>query len=229
MHFAAGRNAVALTNRNGQGAKHQPGGLFRQRIGKIGGLRRDPCLQGVGQRVQPGMGCDGGRYANHQRRVDDRHVGTERLMEQRVLDPFFRVADDAGAGHFRTGTAGGGDRHAGVDRQTALLAEPDDSLGGIHRRAAAEADHHLRTQGLHLRYPFRHGVNGRIRCNIAEHADAVAGGQRGAQSVKQRRARQEAVADDPDVLMAKALQRGQAARAAVEARLQRKGMHGAPG
>ncbi len=110
-------------------------------------------------------------------------------MEQRVLDPFFRVADDAGAGHFRTGTAGGGDRHAGVDRQTALLAEPDDSLGGIHRRAAAEADHHLRTQGLHLRYPFRHGVNGRIRCNIAEHADAVAGGQRGAQSVKQRRAR----------------------------------------
>lgn len=45
MHFAAGRNAVALTNRNGQGAKHQPGGLFRQRIGKIGGLRRDPCLQ----------------------------------------------------------------------------------------------------------------------------------------------------------------------------------------
>ncbi len=38
--------------------------------------------------VQPGMGCDGGRYANHQRRVDDRHVGTERLMEQRVLDPF---------------------------------------------------------------------------------------------------------------------------------------------
>ena len=161
MHFAAGRNAVALTNRNGQGAKHQPGGLFRQRIGKIGGLRRDPCLQGVGQRVQPGMGCDGGRYANHQRRVDDRHVGTERLMEQRVLDPFFRVADDAGAGHYRTGT--------------------------------------------------------------------VAGGQRGAQSVKQRRARQEAVADDPDVLMAKALQRGQAARAAVEARLQRKGMHGAPG
>lgn len=150
-------------------------------------------------------------------------------MEQRVLDPFFRVADDAGAGHFRTGTAGGGDRHAGVNRQTALLAEPDDSLGGIHRRAAAEADHHLRTQGLHLRYPFRHGVNGRIRCNIAEHADAVAGGQRGAQSVKQRRARQEAVADDPDVLMAKALQRGQAARAAVEARLQRKGMHGAPG
>ncbi len=129
----------------------------------------------------------------------------------------------------RRGTAGGGDRHAGVDRQTALLAEPDDSLGGIHRRAAAEADHHLRTQGLHLRYPFRHGVNGRIRCNIAEHADAVAGGQRGAQSVKQRRARQEAVADDPDVLMAKALQRGQAARAAVEARLQRKGMHGAPG
>ncbi|GHK56891.1 hypothetical protein KPZU09_66270 [Klebsiella pneumoniae] len=40
--------------------------------------------------------------------------------------------------------------------------------------------------------------------------------------------RAEAVADDPDVLMAKALQRGRC-RAAVEARLQRKGMHGAPG
>jgi hypothetical protein len=50
-----------------------------------------------------------------------------------------------------------------------------------------------------------------------------------AQPLQQRRARQEAVADDPDVLMAKALQRGQAARAAVEARLQRKGVHGAPG
>ena len=42
-----------MANRNGQGAKHQPGGLFRQRIGKIGGLRRDPCLQGALQEKYP--------------------------------------------------------------------------------------------------------------------------------------------------------------------------------
>ena len=96
----------------------------------------------------------------------------------------------------RTGTAGGGDRHAGVDRQTALLAEPDDSLGGIHRRAAAEADHHLRTQGLHLRYPFRHGVNGRSGVISLNTLTRLLAAARRAVGQAAARARQEAVADD---------------------------------
>ncbi len=82
-------------------------------------------------------------------------------MEQRVLDPFSGSLMTQALVTSEPVPLVVGDRHAGVDRQTALLAEPDDSLGGIHRRAAAEANHHLRTQGLHLRYPFRHGVNGR--------------------------------------------------------------------
>jgi hypothetical protein len=39
---------------------------------------------------------------------------------------------------------------------TSACAEPDDSFRRVHCRTAAEADDHLRTQGLHLRNPLHH-------------------------------------------------------------------------
>ena len=47
VHFPARRHAVAFFHRGGQILKHQFGGFFRQRVGKVAGVRRDPRLQRV--------------------------------------------------------------------------------------------------------------------------------------------------------------------------------------
>ena len=100
MHFPARRHAVAFFHRGGQILEHQFGGFFRQRVGKVAGVRRDPRLQRVGQHVHAGVGRNLRRHADHQLRVKDRHIGIERIVEQRVLDAFIRIANYAGAGHF---------------------------------------------------------------------------------------------------------------------------------
>ena len=219
MHFPARRHAVAFFHRRGQILKHQPGGFFRQRVGKVAGVRRDPRLQRVGQHVHAGVGRNLRRHADHQIRVKDRHIGIERIVEQRILDAFIRVANHADAGHFRTGTAGGWYRHAGFDIDAALLAKPDDGFRRVHRRSAAEADDHLRLQGLHLRNALYHGVDSGVRGYLAKDANAVICGQRLTQGFQQRRARKKAIADNPDVLVGKALEHRQATLTAVQPRL----------
>ena len=219
MHFPARRHAVTFFHRRGQILEHQFGGFFRQRVGKVAGVRRNPRLQRMGQHVHAGVGRNLRRHADHQLRVKDRHIRIQRIVEQRVLNAFIRVANHAGAGHFRAGAAGGWYGHAGFDVDAALLAEPDDSFRRVHCRTAAEADDHLRTQGLHLRNPLHHGMDSRVRRYLAKDADAVICGQRVTQGIQQRRTRQKAIADYPDVLIGKALEHRQTAMTAVQPRL----------
>ncbi len=173
----------------------------------------------MGQHVHAGVGGNLRRYADHQLRVEDRHIRIQRIVEQRILDAFIRVANYAGAGHFRAGAAGGRDRHAGFDVDPALLAKPDNRFRRVHCRAAAKTNHHLRLQSLHLRNALNHCVDGGVRRYLAKDADAVICGQRVTQGIQQRRARQKAIADYPDVLIGKALEHRQAALTAVQPRL----------
>ncbi|KNB35215.1 hypothetical protein ACH57_18205, partial [Salmonella enterica subsp. enterica serovar Typhimurium] len=84
---------------------------------------------------------------------------------------------------------------------------------------AAKTDHHLRLQSLHLRNALNHCVDGGVRRYLAKDADAVICGQRVTQGIQQRRVRQKAIADYPDVLIGKALEHRQAALTAVQPRL----------
>jgi hypothetical protein len=61
-----------------------------------------------------------------------------------------------------------------------------------------------------LRNPL-HRYGWSVRRYLAKDADAVICGQRVAQGIQQRRARQKAIADYPDVLIGKALEHRQAA------------------
>ncbi|CNK80391.1 Uncharacterised protein [Yersinia enterocolitica] len=100
MHLASGDQAIAFLAGGRQVAKHQLHRFLRQRISKITGAWGDIGFQRMGQHVQPGIGGDGRRHGDHQRRVQNGNVRVDRIVKQRIFNAFFRVTDHASAGDF---------------------------------------------------------------------------------------------------------------------------------
>ncbi|MPN57828.1 hypothetical protein SDC9_205522 [bioreactor metagenome] len=97
-----------------------------------------------------------------------------------------------------------------------MTTEPDNGFRSIQRGAAAETNHHVGAQGLHLCNPLNDGSDSGVGRNLTEDADPVICRYRLAKRINQRRTGEKTIADNPDVLVRKAAKHFQASRAAVQ-------------
>ena len=79
------REVAAVGDGARQRVEDQVDGLQAERVRVRRREDRDVGLQRVGERVDPGVGGQLGRHAQRERRIDDRHVGDERVVDKREL------------------------------------------------------------------------------------------------------------------------------------------------
>jgi len=147
-------------------------GFQRLRIAVEAGLAADIGLDGVGQRVDAGVGGDPRRQREGQLVVDERGDGHEAEARAEHFLVAGLVGDDGETRRLRAGAGGGGDgdqrqagfadiaREAVVAHLAAELAEDTYGLGRIDRAAAAEGDDGIE---IALADHFDAGANGGSR------------------------------------------------------------------
>ena len=154
-----------------QRREDQVGCLHAERVGERRGEDRDRRLERVGQGVDAGVRRDRLGHRHREVRVDDRHVGDERVVDQRHLA--LAHADHRRRRDLRTRARRGRNRHQPhlvrdlrevgdalarveerqrelADRELRALVEQPHRLGGIHHRAAADRDDRVGVHQLQL-------------------------------------------------------------------------------
>ncbi|MNE74437.1 hypothetical protein D3C80_1705180 [compost metagenome] len=110
------------------------------------------------------------RHAQHQLRVKNGGIRHQRLRHQRVFTAVLRVGNDRVRGHFRAGTAGGGNGDQLDGLLLIMVFQRDlDAFGRIQRRTAAQRNNHIRPEGFKLRRALLQNVGTRIRPDLAVH------------------------------------------------------------
>ena len=86
-----------------QVALDQLDGLFRRRVGEVGGLGGHKGLHRMGEHVDAGVRRHGRGHAGGQLRVQNGDVGQQAVLHQGIFDPLLLVGDHRKAAHLRAG------------------------------------------------------------------------------------------------------------------------------
>ena len=109
MHHAARLFVVRMLVRDRQVLEHQPNRLHGVGVGVGRSVNRNASLERVRQAVDAGIGGQAFRHRHDELRIDDRHVGSQRVIGQRHLAPALLVDQDGKGSDFAAGAAGRGD------------------------------------------------------------------------------------------------------------------------
>ena len=170
----------------------------RERIGERIGALGDIGLQRVGEAVHAGVGGGARRHGVGEFVIHDRRQRQRAEAGDQHLLVMFRVGDDGEAGALAAGAGGGGD---GDDRQRSVVGgdrrlvvahlaaaggrvggEDRHRLGGVDRRAAAEADQAVvAVPGAQFGDAGLDHRVGRVGDGVGEHPGGDAGGGQGFQ------------------------------------------------
>ena len=138
-------------------------------------------LDGVGERIQAGVGGDTRRQADGQAGIDDGEGRHQLAAARAEFALLFGVGEHQGPGHLAARAAGGGDgNHLGLAQpqgfhgvdvggvEIGALVERPDGLGRVHGAAAAQADDPVGAKlGRHLG-AAAHGLEAGFRLHLAE-------------------------------------------------------------
>ena len=109
VHHAARLQILRLAVSDGQIAEHQADCLHRVRVGVWRSKNRNAGFERVGEAVDTGVGSQPFRHRHDELRIDNRHVGRQRIVGEGHFAPARAIDHDGERSHFAAGPAGGGD------------------------------------------------------------------------------------------------------------------------
>ena len=143
----------------GQGGIRPGKGLPGQKVREGPGIHRHIAFQGVGQHIEARVGNEGLGKALQQVAVQDRHIGPQPPVHQRVLHPL--VGENGKIRHLGAGAGGGGDCRQGKGP----LGKIGHGLGAVHGAAAPQSHQQVRAKGLQLGRALRRQGHTGVRHN----------------------------------------------------------------
>ena len=158
-----------------QVALDQLDGLFRRRVGEVGGLGGHKGLHRMGEHVDAGVRRHGRGHAGGQLRVQNGDVGQQAVLHQGIFDPLLLVGDHRKAAHLRAGAAGGGDGdELAVPHVPLPGGEEHDCLGRVDGGAAAEGHHRIGLELQNLLHASGDGGDVRVGLHVGEDLELAA-------------------------------------------------------